>query len=227
MNERPFVYINMAMSADGKITSATREYPRFTSDYDRRSMDRLRAEADALVVGAGTVRADDPPLHVRDAEMLAYRRTIGRSTGLLKVVVSTSLRGLADSDFLADRDGGGCIIATSDDAPMAAIEELGARVEVWRLGARRVDLGELLRRLRARGVARLLVEGGGELNGLFLEQDLVDEVYVTIAPTLLGGRDAPTPFEGDGLTMATQRRLRLLNWHAEADELYCRYVVER
>ena len=53
--ERPFVYLNMAMTADGKITSADREYPRFTSDYDRRNMDRLRAQADAILVGAGTV----------------------------------------------------------------------------------------------------------------------------------------------------------------------------
>jgi 2,5-diamino-6-(ribosylamino)-4(3H)-pyrimidinone 5'-phosphate reductase len=227
MSERPFVYINMAMSVDGKITSATREYPRFTSDYDRRSMDRLRAEADALVVGAGTVRADDPPLHVRDAEMLAYRKTLGRPAGLLKVVVSASLRGLVGTDFLADRDGGGCIIATSDDAPTEELDRLPAHAEVWRLGSRQVDIGQLVRRLRDRGVERLLVEGGGELNGLFVEQDLVDEIYITIAPTLLGGRDAPTPVESLGLTMANRRRLRLLNWHCEAGELYCRYVVER
>ena len=78
---RPFVYINMAMTADGKITSAGREYPRFTSALDRKTMDRLRAEADAILVGAGTLRADDPPLHVRDPEARAYRESLKAIVG--------------------------------------------------------------------------------------------------------------------------------------------------
>ena len=73
---RPFVYVNMAMSADGKITSARREYPRFTSEPDRRNMDRLRAEADAMLVGAGTVRADNPTWHVRTEAMREHRRSL-------------------------------------------------------------------------------------------------------------------------------------------------------
>ena len=83
--DRPFVLINMASSADGKITSGAREYPRMTSAYDRRNMDRLRAESDAILVGAGTMRADNPKLHVRNADMQAYRRSLGKSGGLLKV----------------------------------------------------------------------------------------------------------------------------------------------
>ena len=75
---RPFVYVNMAMTVDGKITSAGRELPALTSDHDRDEMDRLRAEADALLVGAGTLRADDPPLHVRSEAMQAYRRSLGK-----------------------------------------------------------------------------------------------------------------------------------------------------
>ena len=86
--ERPFVYVNMAASVDGKITSATREYPRFTSAHDRETMDRLRAEADAILVGAGTARADDPLLHVRTDEMRNYRRSLGRPEALDRVLAS-------------------------------------------------------------------------------------------------------------------------------------------
>ena len=90
--------MNMAMTVDGKITSAAREYPEFTSATDRKTMDRLRAEADAVLVGAGTLRADDPPLHVRDPEMREYRRRSGKPDGLLNVVVSGSADRYAQGD---------------------------------------------------------------------------------------------------------------------------------
>src|SRR5262245_684602 len=87
---RPFVYINMAMTADGTITSARREEPGFTSPLDKKTMDRLRAEADAVLVGAGTLRADDPALGVRDPEMQAHRRALGKPAGLVNVLVTRS-----------------------------------------------------------------------------------------------------------------------------------------
>ena len=79
--DRPYVTMNMAMTVDGKITSAGREVPAFASRQDRKMMDKYRAEADAILVGAGTLRADDPPLHVRDPEMLAYREALGSRQG--------------------------------------------------------------------------------------------------------------------------------------------------
>jgi 2,5-diamino-6-(ribosylamino)-4(3H)-pyrimidinone 5'-phosphate reductase len=216
----------MAATVDGKITSADREYPRLTSPHDRETMDRLRAEADAILVGAGTARADNPPLHVRSEEMRSYRRSLGKPDSLDRVLVSASLDIELDNRFFED-DGSARIVATIDGAPAERIAALGGRAEVWRVGAERVDLVELLRRLRDRGVERLLVEGGGELNWSFLEQDLIDELYVTIAPCLLGGRDAPTLLEGRGLEMAAQTRLKLIDLHREQDELYCRWAVVR
>ena len=224
--ERPFVYVNMAATVDGKITSADREYPRLTSTHDRETMDRLRAEADAILVGAGTARADNPALHVRSEEMRSYRRSLGKPESLDRVLVSASLDFGRDSRFFAD-DGGTRIVATVDGAPAERLAALEGRAEVWRLGSERVDLVELLQRLESRGVERLLVEGGGELNWAFLEQDLIDELYVTIAPCLLGGRDAPTLLEGRGLKMAGQTRLKLIDLHREQDELYCRWAVVR
>jgi 2,5-diamino-6-(ribosylamino)-4(3H)-pyrimidinone 5'-phosphate reductase len=226
--DRPFVYVNMAMTADGKITSAGRDYPRFTSRYDRDHMDRLRAQADGILVGAGTMRADNPKLWVRDAGMQEYRRSLGKEGGLLKVLVTASADLPRNESFFGDEDDGGRIVATTESAPEERLALLPAGVEVWRLGAERVDLPRLLSRLRAeRGIERLLVEGGGELNWHFMRQDLVDELHVTLAPVLLGGRDAPTLLEGEGFSMEMQRRLRLLDLHREGDELYCRYEVIR
>jgi len=225
--DRPFVLINMAMTVDGKITSARRDYPRLTSRYDRTNMDRLRAEADALLVGAGTIRADNPLLHVRDEGMQRHREELGKPPGPHRVVVTRSGRLDPASRFFDPAGGGERIVATVEETPDAALAPLGGRAEIWRIGRGRVDLVELLRRLAARGAGRLLAEGGGELNWDLLRDDLVDELHVTVAPSLLGGREAPTLLEGQGLTMKSRRRLKLLDVHREGDELYLRYGLVR
>ena len=225
-SERPFVYVNMAMTVDGKITSASREYPAFTSGQDKKSMDRLRAEADAILVGAGTVRADDPPMSVRDPEMLDYRRSLGKPDDIRTVVVSSSLDLDPGSRFFSS-SGSDRIIATVEDAPEDRAHSLAGLAEIWKLGRGRVDLVGLLSKLRERGVERLLVEGGGELNWAFIVSGLVDELYVTVAAVLLGGRNAPTLLEGDGYAMDARVRLKLLSVDRHGDELYCRYEVLR
>ena len=224
---RPFVYLNMAATVDGKITSATREYPRLTSRYDRDMMDRLRAEADAILVGARTLRSDNPLLHVRAQEMQAYRRSLGKPDSLLKVAVTASLDLDLNSRFFDDTHGSDRVIATVEEAQQDRLAGFESRARIWKLGRRRVDLRLLLERLKQEGVERLLAEGGGELNWALIEHDLVDELYLTVAPTLLGGRDAPTLLEGTGLSMASRRRLQLIDLHREGDELYLRYAVER
>ena len=173
---RPFVYVNMAMTADGKITSAGREYPRFTSEHDRRQMDRLRAEADALMIGAGTLRADNPVWDVRTEEMRDYRRSLGKPAGLLRVLVTASARIDESSRFFDEADVADRIVATVDELPAERLAELGGRAEIWKIGRDSVDLSELLSRLAERGVERLLVEGGAELNWALLRDDLVDEL---------------------------------------------------
>ena len=226
--DRPFVYVNMAMTVDGKITSSAREYPRFTSDHDHKHMDRLRAAADGIMLGAETVRADNPAWHVSSAAMREYRESLGKPAGLLRVLVTASGEIDRESRFFDDSYGsGGRIIATVENAPADRLAPLESMAEVWRIGREQVDLPELLGRLAGRGVERLLVEGGAELNWALLCDDLVDELHVTIAPVLLGGRAAPTLLEGDGFPMKLRRRLSLEQVVREGDELFCRYTVER
>ena len=225
--ERPFVYVNMAMTADGKITSAGREYAAFTSRHDKRTMDRLRAEADAVLIGAGTLRADDPPLSIRDPEMKALRARSGRPPELRTVVVSARLDLPFDGRFFQGGDPALRIVATVEDAPEEGVRRLQGRAQVWRLGRGRVDVVLLLARLKDAGVERLLVEGGGETNWSFFEADAIDELYVTVAPCLLGGRDAPTLLEGEGRRLADRRSLRLLSCEQVGEELYLRWAVAR
>lgn len=224
--DRPFVYVNMAMTVDGKITSAKREHPRFASAYDRLQMDRLRARADALMVAAGTVRADNPAFHVRTKEVREEREAAGKAHVLHRVVVSASASIPEDSHFFDHARGGDSILVTTETAVEANVARLEGRAEVWRLGRQSVDLGAALAALKKRGVERLLVEGGGELNWTLFDLDLVDELYVTIAPSLLGGSAAPTLLGGAGWPMKAQRRLRLVELERNRDDLFCRYSVE-
>jgi 2,5-diamino-6-(ribosylamino)-4(3H)-pyrimidinone 5'-phosphate reductase len=225
--DRPFVSINMAMTADGKITSARREEPAFSSKLDKKTMDRLRAEADAILVGAGTLRADDPQLHVRDPEMQAHRKALGKPEGLVNVLVTASAEVDPGSRFFRGNGAAAPIVATVGDAPADRLARLAEVAEVWTVGRGRVSLPELLKRLSDRGIERLLVEGGGELNWGFVKDNLFDELYVTVVPALLGGRDAPTLCEGQGFPMAEQRRLRLVSADVVDGEVFCRYAAIR
>jgi 2,5-diamino-6-(ribosylamino)-4(3H)-pyrimidinone 5'-phosphate reductase len=225
--ERPFVYVNMAMTADGKVSSVAREAPRFTSPHDRQRMDRLRAESDGVLIGAETIRRDDPPLRLRDPEMQDYRRSLGKPEGLLGIVVTATARLDPGAAFFRQEPGSSRIVATVEERGDEALEPLAAVAEIWRCGRGRVDLVQLLRRLRSRGVGRLLVEGGGELHWQLLRLGLVDEIFVTMAPCLLGGRLAPTLLDGEGFGMEERRRLALLDLGRHGDEIYCRWAVLR
>jgi 2,5-diamino-6-(ribosylamino)-4(3H)-pyrimidinone 5'-phosphate reductase len=225
--DRPFVYINMATTVDGKITSAVREYPRFASETDRLNMDILRARADAILVGAGTIRADNPSLLVRDEGMREYRKSLGKHKGPMKVLVTASAAIGTDYRFFNEEDGGKRLVATVEEAHDENLAPFEGRAEVLRIGSGAVDLPALLAELKRRGVEKLLAEGGGEMNWQLIDGGLVDELFITFAPSLLGGRDAPTAVEGEGLAMERQVRLRLLEMRREEDEIFCRYEVIR
>lgn len=225
--DRPFVYINMAATVDGKITSAAREYPRFASEHDRKNMDILRARADAILVGAGTIRADDPSLLVRDAGMREYRKSLGKPKGPMKVVVTAGAALGTHYRFFNEDDGGERLVATVEEAPQENLAAFEGKAEVLKMGSGAVDLPALLAELKRRGIEKLLAEGGGEMNWQLIEAGVVDELFITVAPSLLGGRGAPTAVEGEGFAMAGQVRMRLLELRREGDEIFCRYEVVR
>ncbi|MDH3592961.1 MAG: dihydrofolate reductase family protein, partial [Planctomycetota bacterium] len=124
-------------------------------------------------------------------------------------------------------DPGRTVLATLDGRSAELEARFAGLAEIWECGRDRVDLGAVLERLRADGVERLLLEGGGELNWAMLDAGLVDELHLTLAPALLGGREAPTLLEGDGWPMAAQRRLVLSHCERAGDELHLTYEIAR
>jgi 2,5-diamino-6-(ribosylamino)-4(3H)-pyrimidinone 5'-phosphate reductase len=227
---RPFVFVNMAMTADGKIDTVARQGARISGPADTARVDRLRAESDAVMVGGRTLLAEDPRLTVRDASLVAARRQAGRPDQPMKVGLVSRLAtgGLAhDGRFL--REGGArVVVCTSERTTEAAADELrAAGAEVVVRGTERVDLAAALAALHGMGVERLMVEGGGSLVAALLEAGLVDELRLAVAPLLFGGETAPTPVGGSGWPRHEAIDLRLMETAASADgDVILRYHVQ-
>jgi riboflavin-specific deaminase-like protein len=209
--DRPFVCTNVAMTADGKISSTWRQAQKFSSRYDKKMMDRVarRCRCDSRRrENAGDRRPAASRTRSRDASL---RRSLGKPDALVNVVVTASASIDPAGKFFNVGQASDRIIATVEDADASRVESLAKVAEVWRIGKGKIDLRTLLSRLRSRGIERLIVEGGGDTIWGFVRDDLVDELYITICPALLGGQNAPTPCEGEGLMMADQRRLKLVS----------------
>lgn len=207
------VVVNAAMSVDGKLATHRREQLRISGPADFDRVDALRADVDAVLVGVGTVLADDPSLTVDDVDRAAAREAAGRSRQPARVVADSRARTPIDARVLDE--AARTYVLVSDDATneaLAGIEASGA--EVIRAGETRVDLALALDALEAEGISTLLAEGGGELIFSLFEAELVDELSVYVAPMIIGGRSAPTLVDGDGfvetfpsLTLETIDRL--------------------
>jgi diaminohydroxyphosphoribosylaminopyrimidine deaminase/5-amino-6-(5-phosphoribosylamino)uracil reductase len=187
---RPYVIAKTAMSLDGRIATREGDSKWITSLASREEGHKLRRMADAIIVGAETVIADDPALTARiEGEIRAPLRVVLDSKG------RTSPGAMA-----FDRSGKGAILATTAAATPSRLERFRKHgVDALVLPADekgRPHVDELLEALRARGVVTALVEGGGEITGGFLDADLIDEVWLFIAPILIGG--GKSAFAGEG-----------------------------
>jgi 2,5-diamino-6-(ribosylamino)-4(3H)-pyrimidinone 5'-phosphate reductase len=194
-----YVLVNAATSVDGKLSTRERTQVRISGPADFDRVDELRADSDAVMVGVGTVLADDPSLTVDDGSRVTDREETGRSPQPARVVADSRARTPTDARVLDD--AAGSYVLVSEAAPeerVAAIETTGATVLT--AGARRVDLPAALADLEAAGVSDLMVEGGGELVFSLFAAGLVDDLRVYVGSMVVGGRDAPTLVDGDGFT---------------------------
>ena len=192
------VVVNAAMSADGKLSTRERRQIDISGPADFERVDKLRAESDAVMVGVGTVVADDPSLTVDREALRERRRKAGRSEQPARVVADSRIRTPPDAAVLDD--AAESYLLVSETAPtdfVQQMEEEGATVIT--AGENRVDLPAALEQLESHGVDQLMVEGGGEIIYSLFESDLVDRLSVFVGPVVIGGRDAPTLADGDGL----------------------------
>ncbi len=188
---RPYVIINSAMSIDGKIASVSMD-SRLSSMQDIARVHRLRSMVDAVMVGINTVKIDDPMLNVRYVK--------GKKKSPLRVIVDSNAT-IADMNckIMNTCNTIPTLIAVSEKASKDRINTIiskGAKVII--IGKDMVDLKGLLHELASMNIKSVLVEGGGEVNWSLIKEGLLDELIVTVAPVILGGREAKTLVEGEG-----------------------------
>ena len=196
---RPSVVVNVAMSADGKLSTRERRQVKISGGEDFARVDRLKAGCDAVMVGIGTVLADDPSLTVKNPDLKCRRQQEGKPEHPVRVIIDSRARISPDASILNKGDGLR-VVAVAGHADPARVDVLRAKATVIVAGDDEVDLALVLDKLGAMGIRRLMVEGGGTLIAGFVRARLVDEVYTYIGSIVIGGKDAPTLADGLGWT---------------------------
>jgi diaminohydroxyphosphoribosylaminopyrimidine deaminase/5-amino-6-(5-phosphoribosylamino)uracil reductase len=199
---RPFVHLKLACSLDGRIATRTGDARWITNEASRARVHRLRHEYDAILVGVGTAKADDP--------LLTDRSRLPRHRPLTRIVLDNDLELSPDSQLAQTANESPVIIFTSEKSDERAAATLKSRgVDVVRVPRDSRDLAWVLKDLHARSLQSVLVEGGATVAGRFLDARLVAKVSFFIAPLIIGGSDARAAIAGEGTTrIADATRLR-------------------
>lgn len=224
VDARPFVAVNIAMAADGKIAPDTRRFVPFGSRRDQQLMMELRSRADAVMAGAGTVGAGKVTLGPGGKKYQRKRLESGKAEYNLRVVVSRTGSISPRAHIFSKRFSP--ILLLTTEAAGSKLRALSKVVDGMFISKGDVlDFSAALRWLRTTwGVKRLLCEGGGELNAPMFRGGFVDELYLTICPLIFGGRNAPTLADGDGIErLAEGKRFKLTRSEHFGDELFCVY----
>jgi 2,5-diamino-6-(ribosylamino)-4(3H)-pyrimidinone 5'-phosphate reductase len=225
---RPYVFINVAMTADGKIDTVARKGAAISSQRDKERVDHLRAESDAIMVGGKTLLEEDPKLTVKSEALRAERVARGLPPNPVKVGVVTRAELKPPSQFLQEGPARVVIFTTHQTSKeeVALLRSQGA--DVYTDEQDTVDLVNALSILKELGINRLMVEGGATLNFELLRLGLVDEVTAYVAPLIFGGASAPTMVAGSGLERSAAIPLELIQVERWDDGgIVLKYQLER
>jgi 5-amino-6-(5-phosphoribosylamino)uracil reductase len=221
---RPYVLLSVATSVDGCIDDASDERLILSGAADLDRVDAERAGVDAILVGATTIRRDDPRLLVRSPERIAARVAAGRTAHPMKLTISSS----GDLDpsarfFTAGQAERIVYVPASSVGPVQA--RLGSVATVVGAGDP-VDPRQILADLDRRGVRRLMVEGGTAVHTLFLTAGLVDELHLVVAPFFVGDADAPRFVAAGAFPHDVRHRMRLAELRMVDDVALLRFLLD-
>ncbi|MFE8950070.1 RibD family protein [Streptomyces sp. NPDC007856] len=221
MTTRPYVILSAAMSVDGYLDDTSPDRLRLSNEPDFDRVDQVRAESDAILIGANTMRRDNPRLLVNSDERRAQRITHGKPEYPLKVTVTAS--GDLSADLKFWHHGGEKLVLTVDGAVEKVRATLGDLADVVSVGPE-LEWGLVLDELGRRGVKRLMVEGGGTIHTQLMAQNLADEVHLAIAPLLVGQPEAARFLGAADYPGGSTARMKVLEVRAIGDVVFVRYA---
>jgi riboflavin-specific deaminase-like protein len=218
---RPYVLLSAASSVDGYLDDTTTDRLLLSNAEDFERVDEVRASVDAILIGATTMRRDNPRLLVNSEQRRAQRVADGKPAYPLKVSVTAS--GDLDADLKFWHHGGDKLVFTVDSAADKVRATLGGLADVVSTGPE-LDWHQVLDELGQRGIGRLMVEGGGTIHTQLMALNLADEVHLAIAPLLVGDTAAPKFLGAAAYPGGSTARMRLLEARTVGDVVLLRYA---
>ncbi len=214
---KPYIILSAAMTIDGKIASKTGD-PELSDEQDWQEVHKLRTEVDAIMVGKGTILKDDPKLHIKFYDHSGYYRLIIDSN--LSIPLTSKVIKFQPNTYPT-------IICTTENVSEEKIKIFESnKVKIIKAGTgAQVDLLKLMPALFKLGIKSILLEGGGTLNWSFIKNDLIDDIRLTVAPWIVGGKDAISLVEGNGFDkMIGAPRFRLKSVSSRNNYVILKYT---
>jgi 5-amino-6-(5-phosphoribosylamino)uracil reductase len=226
MEHRPYTTVVLAMSADGKIADFERSPARFGSVADKIHLEKQIAATDAVLFGAGTLRAYGTTMTISKTILLQHRKIANQHPQPVHIVISRSGDLNPDIKFF-QQPVSRWLLTTSLGANLWQKRSEFERVLVFETPTKEIDILAALKYLRSLQIHSLAVLGGGQLVASFLESDLIDEIWLTICPLILGGSISPSPVAGNGFFANVAPKLQLLEVSTVEQEVFLHYRIIR
>lgn len=223
---RPYATVVLAMTADGKISDAHRCGQTFGSKADYQHLEKQVALSDGVIVGAGTLRSGETAMRVMSEDWLRSRHESGKSPQPVQIVCTRSAQINPEIPFFRQPIPRWLLTTTRGGQNWQNRKGFD-RIFCYDDPEGGVDFRTAFAQLKALGIDRLAVLGGGSLIAQLCELDLIDELWLTVCPLLFGGANAPTPLDGIGFTRDRAPKLRLLEAETVGDEVFLHYRVDR
>ncbi|MBO0352218.1 RibD family protein [Phormidium pseudopriestleyi FRX01] len=226
MSDRPLTTVILAMSADGKISDSVRSPILFGSPQDKTHLEQQVAAADAVITGAGTFRVKGTAMRILNPDLMAQREREGKPPQPVQIVASAS--GNLDRNIpFFQQPISRWLLTTPTGAEPWQNHPGFDKILATQTPSGSVDWHDALQQIANLGIKKLAILGGGNLVASLLAEDLIDELWLTICPLLLGGSAAPTPVDGSGFSTQTAPRLELLEVKTIDAEVFLHYRLRR
>ncbi len=223
---RPYTTAVLAMTVDGKIADRARSPARFGSWRDRQHLETCLAEADGFLFGAGTLRSYGTSLPIKTPHLLQQRQARGQSAQPIHILCSQSGQFSPDLAFFS-QPLTRWLVTTPTGAQAWTEGDRFERILIHEKNRQISHFAAIFQQLAQLNLQRLVIGGGGTLVAALLAEHLIDELWITLCPLLLGGKTSPTLVDGEGWPVAIAPRLELLSIKAVEQEVFLHYRVGR